>query len=454
MRRKEFEYLKKWKDRINRRPLIIRGARQVGKTYLVREFGKSEFENIIEYNFDLEMEKGELFKEKDFNNLINLISLDKGEKLIPGKTLLFLDEIQAVPELIPFLRYFYELCPDLHVIAAGSLLDFSLEEHDYSMPVGRIEYLFMGPLSFSEFLNAKGEDGILDYLKNFKIGDQIPSVIHDKCIKFLKHFFFTGGMPSAINAYLNGDMLDVAFEHKILIQTYIDDFNKYRKKVSSESLRNIFERVPQIIGEKVKFVNLSAGERSREVLKTINLLTKARIIQPVYHSSANGIPLGAEKDMKMFKLLFLDIGLMLSILKINLVDIETFEDITLINKGTLAEQFIGQHLMYQREFFEEPSSFYWVREKKGTCSELDYIVDIGNNVIPIEVKAGKTGHLKSLHVFVSLKSCKKAFRFNSDMPSLVKTTSLVKDIDKKEFTLISLPLYMVDEMKRIYNQLE
>lgn len=449
MKRLGYEYLLKWKGRSNRRPMIIRGARQVGKTYLVRDFGKHEFETIIEYNFDNETDKRDIFLEKDINNLLNLIAIDKGKKIVPGKTLLFLDEIQAVPELIAKLRYFYEIIPELHIIAAGSLLDFTLADHEYSMPVGRIEYLFLGPMTFSEFLIAKKEEVLLKYLNEYQVGNSIPMTIHDKCMKYLKHYFYTGGMPSAINAYLGGDILEVGFEQKILLQTYIDDFNKYKNRVDSESLKNTFEKVPQMVGERVKYVNISLHERSREISKNISLLKMARVIQVVYHSSANGIPLGANTDSKRFKLLFLDIGLMLSSLKINLVNLETIEDVTTINNGALAEQFIGQHLLSQKDFYEEPSAFYWMREKSGTCSEIDYVTDMNGQVVPIEVKAGKTGTLKSLHVFISKKNSNVAVRFNSEIPSVIDTVTAVKNIDKKEFKLISLPLYMVDEMPRI-----
>jgi uncharacterized protein len=449
MYRKQEEYLKTWKDRANRRPLIVRGARQIGKTYLIRKFGKNEFRNIVEYNFDFEPEKAKIFNNTNIEDIINLIVMDKKVKIIPGKTLIFLDEIQAAPEIIAKLRYFYEQKAELHIIAAGSLLDFTLADHEYSMPVGRIEYLFMGPMTYSEFLIANNDTALLDYLKDYSVKQEFPESIHEKCLKYLRHFFFTGGMPSPISAYKTGDLDSVMFEKKIILQTFLDDFSKYKKRVNTDRIKIVFNKVSQLIGQRIKYVNISPHEKAKDLSLALNLLSMAKITHHIHHSSCNGIPLEAELDEKIFKIIFLDIGLVLSMLNLNLLNIESGDDVMLVNEGALAEQFIGQHLLFHQKPYEEPKLFFWNRAKKGATSELDYVIENQNVVVPVEVKAGKTGTLKSLQVFVSQKKPKIAVRFNTDRPSVIKTNTAIPQIEKTEYSLLSLPLYMVNELPRI-----
>lgn len=445
--------MKLWKERSNRRPLIVRGARQVGKTYLVRQFGQSEFDNIVEYNFDLDPEKSRLFESADIKEIVNLISIDKGDRITPGRTLLFLDEIQAVPEIFAKLRYFYELLPELHVIAAGSLLDFALTEHEYSMPVGRIEYLFMGPLTFEEFLLANDETELLQYLNNYTLGALLHPTIHKTLLKYQNHFIFTGGMPGAVMAYLSGDYNDVMFEHRLVLQTFIDDFSKYNRRVNSNSLSTVFRKVPQLLGHKIKYSRISPHEKAKDLHTALSLLSMAGIVHFIFHTSCNGIPLEAEQNEKVFKALFLDIGLVLSSLNLTLVDVESAADTMMINKGALAEQFIGQHLLFQNRFHDPPALHYWTRLKTGATSELDYVISHNAEICPVEVKAGKTGTLKSLQVFVSLKKPRLAVRFNTDIPSITKARTSIPRIENTEYSLLSLPLYMVDQLPRIVSEI-
>ncbi len=386
MYRKQEAYLKNWKNKLNRRPLIVRGARQIGKTYLIRKFGNKEFDHVIEYNFDLETDKAKIFNNSNVNEIVKLIEIDKSTKLLPGKTLLFLDEIQAASEIIAKLRYFYELIPKLHIIAAGSLLDFALEDYEYSMPVGRIEYLFMGSMTYEEFLIANKETSLLDFIKNYSIKDSLPSSIHEKCLKYLRHYFFTGGMPSAINAYKGDDFENVMFEQKIILQTFVDDFSKYKKRINTDRLKSTFNKMPQLIGHRIKYVNISPHEKAKDLSLALSLLSKAKVINHVFHSSSNGVPLSAEIDEKVFKIIYLDIGLVLAMLNLNLLDLEMHRDMMLSNKGVLAEQFIGQHLLYHCQPYEEPGLKYWTRMKAGATSELDYVIAHKNKIIPIEPK--------------------------------------------------------------------
>ena len=242
MYRKTLNDLVEWKDRPSRKPLIIRGARQVGKTWLVRKFA-DRFDNLVEINFDKNPEKAQLFDGRDINRSVELLQIDSDTDIIAGKTLLFLDEIQAAPELLPLLRYFYEERGDLHVIAAGSLLEFLLADHDFSMPVGRVEYLHLGPMDMEEFLLALGQARMVTFLGKYSLDDTIPESIHRSLLNFLKLFWIVGGMPAAITWYVNsGQLTDAIREHAVILQTYEDDFSKYRKRIYPERLRKVFRR--------------------------------------------------------------------------------------------------------------------------------------------------------------------------------------------------------------------
>jgi uncharacterized protein len=439
-----------WYDRENRKPLIIRGARQVGKTWLVREFAKRRFKNWIEINFDQNPEKVSLFASRDVEQVIRLLSVDMDAGVIPGETLLFLDEIQSAPEVIPLLRYFYEKMPQLHVIAAGSLLEFVLSEHTFSMPVGRIEYLFMGPMSFSEFLTANGNQTLREFLAGYRLDDPLPQSIHQQLLNLLKIYCTVGGMPAAVRAYAgNGDLRLVAREQSFILQTYRDDFAKYGSRVDTRRLGTVFDAIPRLVGQKLKYVNIDRNERAKPLADSVELLEKARVIYCVTHSAGNGIPLGAEKNSKDRKPLFLDVGLLCCALGLKAAELHSVNDLILVNSGAVAEQFAGQQLLYAGERYAEPELYYWNREQRSSSSEVDYLVARGTQVLPVEIKAGKVGSLKSLHVFAAEKGAPRAVRFNTDQPSRCKVSSVVASKPSHPFELISLPLYLIGELDRL-----
>jgi uncharacterized protein len=449
MYRKALKDLEDWKQRSGRKPLIIRGARQVGKTWMVREFARQNFDTLLEINFDKTPEKSSLFKEGDLSRCLQMLALDADLEIIPGKTLVFFDEIQAAPELFPLLRYFYEDQPDIHIIAAGSLLEFLLNDHAFSMPVGRVEYLHLGPMDFDEFLLGLAQDRLAGFLANFSIHDQIPESIHENLLYYVKLFWIIGGMPAAVDAYTSGGITNTTREHENILQTYEDDFGKYRKRIYPQRLRKIFSRLPVIIGKKLKYVNLVPGEKARDLADSLYLLELARIYYPVKHSSGNGIPLGAEAKASDFKPLFLDSGLVSTSLGLSLPSLQMVDDLLMVNNGAIAEQFIGQHLLYRQERYKKPMLYYWNREKKSSQAEVDYLVSVGDKVVPVEVKAGKGGSLKSLHVFVAEKKVETAFRFCAQPPSCGKFETAISGKDKVQFNLISLPLYLAGQVNRL-----
>lgn len=452
MYRKHLQKLLLWRDRPNRKPLVIRGARQVGKTWLVRTFAE-QFDHFIEINFDKTPEKGQLFSSGDINKSLKLLEIDSDTEIVSGKTLLFLDEVQAAPDMLPLLRYLYEERPDIHVIAAGSLLEFLLADHDFSMPVGRVEYLYLGPMDFEEFLMAQGQNRLVELLNNHNPGDLIPESIHLKLLDFLKQFWVIGGMPAAVSSYLQSGQLSAATrEHAAILQTYEDDFAKYRKRIYPQRLRKVFGKIPALIGHKLKYVNLDPDERARELADSLQLLEMARVIYLVRHSAGNGVPLGAEVKERVFKPLFLDVGLVATSLGLSLPDLEMADDLLLVNSGALAEQFVGQHLLYGGASYQKPQLYYWNREQRSSNAEVDYLAVCGNRVVPVEVKAGKTGTLKSMQVFVAEKRSPVALRLNANPPLYSLQETAIAGKEKVSYQFISLPLYLVGQVPRLLKQ--
>ncbi len=454
MKRNAQQYLKSWRRESTLRPLIIRGARQVGKTYLVRSFAQ-EFENLVEINFERNPEIAELFVSNDPVQIIGLLELLLQTTIVPGKTLLFLDEIQARPNIIASLRYFYEEMNDLHVIAAGSLLEFALAKPTFSMPVGRIEYLYLGPIQFEEYLVAIGRQKLVLFLKNFHLSDSIPAPIHKQLLEHLHVFIITGGMPDAIKNFIDNKSWQNCEKAKAsILTTFQDDFNKYGTKVNPDILYDLFRKIPFQIGQKFKYANINRHLRAAVLSKALSLLCQAKIATKIHHSSGNGLPLGAEISHKKFKTIFLDTGLMATACGLNILDLKKVEDIIMVNNGALCEQFIGQHLLYSGEFYREPELFYWAREQRGSSAEVDYLVSNGTNIIPVEVKAGKGSSLKSLQMFLKTKQLKTGLRFNNDTPSLLQTKSALANGNNIPFQLLSLPLYMVGQTKRLLAELD
>ena len=258
MKRFSLDHLVRWRDKPNRKPLVIRGARQVGKTRLVRIFADGFFNNLVELNFDANPEKASLFRSSDVQEIIKILEIDLHVSIRPGSTLLFLDEIQAVPELLGKLRYFHEKMPALHVICAGSLLDFAVAEPSFSVPLGRIEFMHLGPMSFSEYLLAMDRSLLLGYLQDFRMGDTIPQSIHDQLQQCIREFMIVGGMPGVLKTYIDSGKefsLAVEEQHNI-IQTYYLDFAKYQSRVDVLFLQRIFNRIPSQVGQLLKYVSL------------------------------------------------------------------------------------------------------------------------------------------------------------------------------------------------------
>ncbi len=449
MKRFFTEYLIDWKNRTHRKPLIVRGARQVGKTYTIDEFGNKYFKDVVKVNFEENPELKQFFQTNDVEKIIQNLEIYFGKKIQLSGTLLFLDEIQICPEAIVTLRYFYEKIPDLHVIAAGSLLDHTLNDLQYSMPVGRVEFAYMYPMCFYEFLDANDEKLLIEFLKNYEISQKIPQPIHNKLIDLIRLYFLIGGMPEAVKVYTETrSLINTELTHESIIKSLEFDFSKYGTRSQQNTMIKLLRYIPKIAGQKFKYANFDNSIRSDAIRKALDLLSMSRIIHLIHNTKATGILLEYGVVEKVFKTLFLDIGLSNHILKLRLTDLENMR---LSNEGSLAEQFIGQELLCLPPYFTEKDIYYWTREKRNSSAEIDYVIQSGNKVIPIEVKAGKTGTLKSLQIYVTEKKLDKAIRFNGDLPSSIQVDTSIKinnNMETVNFQLISLPFYLVQEFNR------
>ena len=389
-----------------------------------------------------------LFSQPDPKRMIEELTLLKGQLLTPGETLLFLDEVQACPSALAMLRYFHELMPDLHVIAAGSLLDFALRDFTHSMPVGRIEFLHLHPMSFEEFLEAVEGSALTEYLGTISLGQPISEATERKFLEAVRRYFFIGGMPEAVRVYVERkDLLEVQRVQTALVQTVQDDFAKYGPRRMQELMRKTYRHAAENVGRKLKFVNVSRENRAVDVRQAMELLTQSRVLQAVYHTSANGLPLGAERDERHFKLLFLDVGLVNRMCGLNLVG---SEDLITVNEGLLAEQFVGQQLLCGGPPFEDPQMFYWAREARNANAEVDFVISRDQDILPVEVKAGKTGTLRSMFQFLSEKNRQRAVRFHLRPPILEDI--LLAGEGSREVELLSLPLYLVGQLDRLMSE--
>ncbi|MGP8198228.1 MAG: ATP-binding protein [Limisphaerales bacterium] len=445
MKRYAESSLSEWRDRPGRKPLVLRGARQVGKTYLVEHWGAEHFDSVVTVDLERERDLHSLFSQSDPTRVLAELGVLRGQSVTPGKTLLFLDEIQACPPALALLRYFHELMPELHVIAAGSLLDFALREFEYSMPVGRIEFLHLQPMSFEEFVAATEGEALVDYLKTWSLAQPPSEAVAKRFLEAVRRYFFVGGMPEAVGAYAERkDLLEVQRIQTALVETVQADFGKYGPRRLQELMRKTYRHIAENVGRKIKFVNISREERSADVRRALELLALSRVVHPVVHTSANGLPLGAERDERHFKALFLDIGLVNRLCGLDLVGAE---DLITVNEGALAEQFVGQQLLCSAPAFEDPQLFYWAREARNANAEVDFVIGRNQEILPVEVKAGKTGTLRSTFQFLREKRRKRAVRFHTGSPALEE----IKLPGEEGMTvqLVSLPLYAVGQLDRL-----
>ena len=445
------QQLLEWKQSSVRKPLLLRGARQVGKSSAVRHLGET-FEHYIEVNFEKRPELKDLFqKTSDVHDLAFRLGMLYNVPVEPGKTLVFLDEIQASPEAIKSLWFFKEDFPELHVVAAGSLLEFALKDLA-SYGVGRIRSLFMYPLSFDEFLQAQGKTAWLEAKRKADFEHPLFDALHNELVLQYRTFLMVGGMPASVVAWLTThDYSQCQAELDDIQLSYYDDFAKYSKKVDVRMLRNTLQSVVKQTGSKFTYSKVEGGYRSEDVKNALAMLCDAGIIKRVSHTAANGLPLGAETNDKFRKYIYLDSGLLLRILDMDfggadeltsLIITGAAED--LVNKGGLAELMLGWELVKYGSSRNWHDLYYWENVVEGTTSEVDYILAQNMKVLPIECKAGTSGKMKSLRLFMRSKHITDAVRC-----SLENFSQLVymdeKDAGESRYIRIC-PLYAVSNI--------
>ncbi len=398
MKRLVDHFLIEWKNRAERKPLLLRGARQVGKTHAVRMLGK-KFDFFLEINLESnQLARKIIEKDLDVDRIMFQLSEFLEQPIVPGKTLLFFDEIQNVPQALIALRYFYEKVPALHVIAAGSLLDFAIEQ--VGVPVGRVSTLYMYPLSFLEFLVALGHETWAKSILDLSLIDAMNEAVHEKLVNLVGVYLAIGGMPAAINQWIRTrGSRDVKIIHSELIYAYEQDFGKYAKKHQIKYLNLLFLKAIEQLAQKFMYARIGEYQK-RELAPALELLEKAGLIYKVMYSAGQGIPLGAQADSNIFKIVFLDVGLSQALLKLDIIPwfIEPLN--ALVNKGQIVEAFVAQELLAYSDPIHKESLFYWNRENRSSEAEVDYLIQLKEQVVPVGVKAGINKRIKSMHIFL------------------------------------------------------
>ena len=414
MKRRIDADLQAWRTSEQRKVLLVRGARQVGKTHSVRQLGRS-FSHFLEVNFEEELPVSRFF-ESSLNptGICENLHAYFDVPIVPGESLLFFDEIQACPNALRALRFFYERMPDLHVVAAGSLLEFALDEIP-SFGVGRVTTLFLYPLSFSEFLEASARSALLEAVGGADADHRLDETLHDQLLGILSTYLLIGGMPAVVSAYIeHRDVRRCQLIIDELLTSMRDDFAKYRNRVPASRLEEVFESAALQAGRKFKYANISQDIASRSYKDALELLRRAGLVYRIHHSSARGFPLSAQLDLRKFKVLPFDVGIFQRVLGLDLSEHLVSSPSEFVNKGALAEVFAGLELVAHGSPRLRPQLFYWHREARGSNAEIDYLIQRGDEMLAIEVKSGTTGRMQSLRIFLQERNPSIGYRVSHE----------------------------------------
>ena len=432
MKRDMYSLLCQWKTTPHRRPLLVRGARQVGKTYLVNEFGVREFDSVITLDFEKNSEYKDIFDTLEPREIMKKITLLTGKKIEPGKTLLFLDEAQECPKAIMALRYFYEEAPNLHIIAAGSLVEFALESENFPMLAGRIQHIYLFPLSFGEFIKALGEGELRAHIMDRKNLTGLPGALRTKLDEYVRKYFMIGGMPSVVREYAEtGNMIHCQRIQRSIIDTYVDDFGKYSRWSKHRYLKKVFYAIPKMVGRKFVYAHVDNTVKSIELKKAMEALEMAGVARRIKRTSAEGLPLEAGAKENYFKGLFLDVGLFHAASGVY-SDTAKAKDFTTLFNGAVAKQFVGQELLAYQDPYTRPSLYYWAREAKNSAAEIDYLVQKQSDIAPLKIKSGSAGRMKSMRMFMETRRVKKAFKISQAL------------YDDPGHGMVSFPFYAIE----------
>jgi predicted AAA+ superfamily ATPase len=441
MKRELDNFLIQWAKKKHRKPLLLRGARQTGKSYAVEKMAKS-FPNFVCINFEKNPSLGKLFvQDLDPQRIIREIEAIFEKQISPGKILLFFDEIQNCPSAVTALRYFYEETPDLHVVGAGSLLEFEIDK--ISVPVGRLEFVYVRPFTFFEYLRALGKEILATQIAGYNFPNQPSDLIHNNILGLLRDYLFIGGMPGVLKRFIDDNSyLSAAEEQEDILSTYRADFNRYSGRAGTDHITRIFESTPKIIGNKVTYAKIDPDAKAQQLKRAINLLEKAHLLKKVKATSGAGVPLAAGASEKRYKLVFLDVGLMQRLMGVRYRDWRENNNLFSTHTGAVAEQFVGQELIGLKGLGKNSDLYYWDRTARGSTAEIDYLVAFGGHVVPIEVKSSAFGHLKSLHLFLK------------KYPSAPLGLKISEQNFALKDNIAAIPLYSVLQLQELYRQLK
>lgn len=444
MKRAVYGALQSWLGDDQRKPLILRGARQVGKTWLVRELARERGLALLEINFERDPLQARAFEAADPRRVFSDLALQSDHRAAPENSLLFIDEIQAAPEVLARLRWFAEEMPELPVVAAGSLLDFALADFAHSMPVGRVSYAYVEPLGFPEYLEAHGQEPLLEHLRGWQPGDEISPGVHDKAWEWFDRYQMVGGMPAVVAADVHGaDAKTCRDLQRDLLHTYQDDFAKYAGRIDTRVLRQVLLRVVASLGGKFVYSSVGEGVKLDAARRSLEMLAAARLCKLIPHTASNGLPLAAEKNDRLRKATLLDVGLAHALWNTPaLTHFPRWENLAPTIRGGLAEQIAAQQLhLVSGTFTREGQLFHWRREG-GRSGEIDYLLELHGIILPVEVKSGAAGAMKSLHQFMHDKQLPLAIRLDRNPPSLQVMAVSTTQGQAVRYALLNLPHYL------------
>ena len=434
-----------WLADPSRQPLVVRGARQVGKTWLIRELARRKSRELIEVNFERDPDYARVFDARSPLEVFHELCLLTGRDLDPGKALLFIDEIQAAPAVLSKLRWFSEELPELPVVAAGSLLEFALGTKGFSMPVGRITYRYVEPLTFDEYLRGHSQTQLIGRLAAWFPGQQLGPLVHRQATDWYERYVMVGGMPAVVSADIeHADPQRCRRIQTDLIATYRDDFAKYAGRMEPHLLDLVLVSVAGQLGGKFVYARASEGVKQQQAKHSLRLLEMSRLITLARHSVADGIPLAGATDERKRKALFLDVGLAHAILRTPAAKTyPRLADLAPSIRGKLAEQVAGQQLrVLTPGSGDEPTLHYWQRGG-GRPGEIDYLVEVAQAIVPVELKAGASGSMKSLHQFMYDKHLEGALRVDTNPPSVMDVDVKTTQGQRVCYQLLSLPGYLL-----------
>ncbi len=434
--------LQDWAVDPEHKPLLLRGARQIGKTTAIRHLAES-FESFVEINLERNPSVGRIFNgDLDMDRIIPELEAATRRAIVPGRTLLFLDEIQSCPRAISALRYFYEDRPRLHVVATGSLLEFAFEDiSDFG--VGRIRNMFMYPLSFAEFVSALGADIMLAHAREATFGKPFFGTGHDKMLDYLKSFLIVGGMPAAVATYVKTQSyLSAQQQQRDILASLKSDFDRYKTKISPDVLRATFVSVIRQTGSKFNFSDEHSGVSHQQAKACTALLERARIVKRISGVYANGIPLSGDVNPKQSKFILLDTGLFLCESGLDVSTWVLDPPAKFINRGKLAELFTALELVKNASPLDDAQLFYWHRENRNSNAEVDYVVQFRNQILPIEIKGGTSGSMASLRLLMNEKHLSLAVRTSEE------------NFGSLDDGVRIIPIYLIGEYARILREAE